>query len=138
MKRAREILNVQERIEPLKSHFINAELFPNAKTKYKCSRCFHENEISITPYQTGYPLSELLNKSLLGLDEMIHQNMVTPSARSSSHLGAYLVNNLPTLYFITTCANCNRDYLVIFGCGEAQPSKWMCVISGVWANDTKR
>lgn len=132
MERAHSIMDLGQKILPAKSTFINAELTPFAKTTYACAKCSTTNNIIITPYQTGYPFGELYKKGLISAEQILVSSMASKSSNWANHFGEFLVENLPTLYYIDACQNCRKRYLLVFGFGESQPGKMMCVISGVW------
>ncbi|SHJ48168.1 hypothetical protein [Aquimarina spongiae] len=132
MKRIEEKIHSIKPVSYGKDKFINKELEPSAKTFYVCRNCKTENEIEIEPYKTGFPFFEIYRNKLIDESIILDSGMASKSIRQSEYLGEYLVLNLPTLYFKTSCKNCNSDHMVVFGCGESQPGKQICKISGVW------
>lgn len=115
-----------------KTLFEGSELKPYAKTSFKCCNCDTHNELKITPYQTGFPFSQLHKNSLLSEKQILTNRVAAISNKTEKHLGDYLVDNLPTLYFGVDCKKCAEKHIVFFGFGEKQPGRWMLKISGVW------
>jgi len=115
-----------------KDTFINNELKPFVSSSFLCSKCSENIKIEIKPYQTGFPFFNIYRNKLLPEKKIIESNLASQSSSWASHFGEYLVYDLPTLYYSETCPKCNETFIIVFGLGESQPSKWICKISGIW------
>jgi hypothetical protein len=113
--------------------FMNEQMNPSAKGTFNCCKCRTENSFSITPYETGFPFSELYKNNFLSEIEITKNRIATKTSNWLGHLGEYTVNDLPTLYFGISCENCKTSHLLVFGCGEKQPDLFICEISGIWS-----
>jgi hypothetical protein len=113
--------------------FINEQMNPSAKGTFNCCECGTENSFIITPYETGFPFSELYKNKFLSEIEITRNGIATKTSNWLAHLGEYTVNDLPTLYFGISCKNCKTSHLLVFGCGEKQPDLLICEISGIWS-----
>ncbi|WP_291937032.1 hypothetical protein [Chryseobacterium sp.] len=112
---------------------MNDEIIPSAVTKFICCDCSHQNTIEIIPYQSGFPILQLYqDEQVLSKNELLKNAMLTETSPGMQHLGALTVNQLPTLYFGTSCKTCYSKYLCIFGYGEKQPGLTVLNISGIW------
>ncbi len=132
MNKIEKNIKLLKEIPPAKSLFINEELKPNVTTSFNCCNCSTINEINITPYQTGYPFFQVYKNNFLSIKNVLSNNIASRSSSWASHLGEYLIDNLPTLYYKKKCDKCGEKFLIIFGLGESQPSKWVCKISNIW------
>lgn len=114
--------------------FHNEETRPEAKTTYHCCRCDHTNVLYITPYGSGFPISDLYEEEGKGTgrEALLEHKLLSPTSRWMQHLGPLTVRDLPTLYFGMDCAICHTPHLCIFGYGEQQPGLEILAISGVW------
>ncbi|MEJ5106958.1 hypothetical protein [Chryseobacterium sp. MYb328] len=116
-----------------KDRFINDEAIPAAITQFACYECSHENLIEISPYQSGFPIMKIYHEDLVASkSELLKMGMVTETSQRMQHYGELTVNDLPTLYFGTTCTSCSTNYICIFSYGEKQPGLEILNISGIW------
>ncbi|WP_312389513.1 hypothetical protein [Chryseobacterium sp.] len=126
-------INILKQVSVAKSNFSNEEISKSAITTFTCCDCGHENTITITPYESGFPIFQIYNEAkVLSKDELLKNKMVTETSKNLLHFGELTVNNLPTLYFGTDCNSCNARYIGIFSYGEKQPGLTMLTISGIW------
>lgn len=126
-------INILKQVSVAKSNFSNEEISKSAITTFTCCDCGHENTITITPYESGFPIFQIYNEAkVLSKDELLKNKMVTETSKNFLHYGELTVNNLPTLYFGTDCNSCNAKYIGIFSYGEKQPGLTMLTISGIW------
>lgn len=113
--------------------FSNEQIYPYAKSNFNCCYCEFNNEIKITPYETGFGFFEIYNnEKVLTKEEIITNKIAKKSSPWATYLGEITVNDLPTLYFGTLCKKCYSNHLVVFCCGEKQPGLVLLEISGVW------
>lgn len=116
-----------------KTTFINDETVPCISTQYTCCHCEKKNVLTITPYESGFPVFKLYHhEEVLSVTTMLEQGMVQTTHHHMLHLGEFTVHNLPTLYGGLTCSQCNTGHIVVFGYGEQQPGLTRLEISGVW------
>ncbi|BAP31563.1 uncharacterized protein CHSO_2526 [Chryseobacterium sp. StRB126] len=116
-----------------KDRFINDETIPAAVAKFTCCECGHENSVEISPYQSGFPIFQIYHEDkVLSKSELLKNQMVTETSQRMQHYGELTVNELPTLYFGTSCISCNTNYICLFSYGEKQPSLEILNISGIW------
>ncbi|MGH1517163.1 hypothetical protein [Chryseobacterium sp. JK1] len=116
-----------------KNSFINDETIPSANTTFTCCNCHHENTIEITPYQSGFPISQVYHEDkVVSESTLLEQKIVNRTSQGMSHFGELTVNNLPTLYFGTDCSSCHSHYFCVFSYGEKQPGLTALTISGIW------
>ncbi|WP_103865493.1 hypothetical protein [Aquimarina sp. I32.4] len=132
MNKIEKNIKLLKEITPTKDEFINEELRPSVKTSFNCCNCSANNEIEITPYQTGFPFFQVYKNNFLSVKSILNNKIASCSSSWASHFGEYLVYDLPTLYFMKKCDTCNEKFLIVFGYGESQPSKWVCKISSIW------
>ncbi len=130
--KATEEIELTKEIFLEKTEFINDELKPNVKISFNCCSCSQGMSIEIIPYQTGFPFQQIYKNKYLSKEVILKNKIASVASRWATHFGEYLVYDLPTLYFIQKCTNCNSKYFIVFGLGESQPSKWVCKISCVW------
>lgn len=136
MQKISSPIRLINKVDITKDTFINEELKPFVSSSFQCCKCSENIKIEIKPYQTGYPFFNIYRNNFLTEGKIIESNLATKSSNWASHFGEYLVYDLPTLYFNETCPNCNENFIVVFGLGESQPSKWVCKISGIWQIET--
>lgn len=104
----------------------------SATTNLQCS-CGNEEQISITPYESGFPLAQLYHyQQFISTSQLLARGMAKETAPFYHHLGAYTVNNLPTFYFKTVCEQCHQKRITVFSFGEQQPGLEVLTISGTW------
>ncbi|UHO40294.1 hypothetical protein H5J24_10080 [Chryseobacterium capnotolerans] len=116
-----------------KERFINDEAIPAAVTQFSCCECGQENTVTISPYQSGFPIFQIYNEDkVLSKSELLKNQMTTETSQRMQYYGELTVNDLPTLYFGTNCTSCNTSYICIFSYGEKQPSLEILNISGIW------
>lgn len=116
-----------------KSIFTNDEINPSAVTKFICCDCSHENTVEIIPYQSGFPVFQVYHEDkILSKNELLQNGMVAQTSQGMLHFGELTINNLPTLYFGTSCKTCPAKYIGIFSYGEKQPGLTVLQISGIW------
>ncbi|MDR6922517.1 MULTISPECIES: hypothetical protein [Chryseobacterium] len=116
-----------------KSIFTNGEINPSAITKFICCDCSHENMVEIIPYQSGFPIFQVYHEDkILSKNELLQNGMAAETSKGMIHFGELTVNNLPTLYFGTSCKTCPAKYIGIFSYGEKQPGLTALQISGIW------
>lgn len=119
-----------------KNTFINDEIGHSVITRFICCECSHENTVEIIPYQSGFPVLQLYHDDkIVSGSELLRNGMVAETLQSMLHFGELTVNNLPTLYFGTSCKTCYSRYICLFGYGEKQPGQTILTISGVWKYD---
>jgi hypothetical protein len=132
MQKVESKIQLISKVDIKKDTFINHELKPFVSSSFQCSGCSENIKIEIKPYQTGFPFFNIYRNQFLTEEKIIESKLASQSSSSASHLGEYLVYDLPTLYYNEVCPNCNETFIVVFGLGESQPSKWVCKISGIW------
>lgn len=116
-----------------KDFFTNNETVPSSVVKFICCDCNHENTVEIIPYQSGFPILQMYHEEpVLSRNELLKNGMVKETVPGMQHFGPLTVNNLPTLYFGTSCRTCYSKYLCVFGYGEKQPGLTILDISGIW------
>ncbi|MCQ9633338.1 hypothetical protein MP477_00050 [Chryseobacterium sp. WG23] len=126
-------INIGKKALIQKDVFTNNETVPSAVVKFICCNCNHENTVEIIPYQSGFPILQLYHdEQILSGNELLKNGMVQETLPGMSHFGPLTVNNLPTLYFGTSCQTCYSKYLCVFGYGEKQPGLTILSISGIW------
>ncbi|CAA7196238.1 hypothetical protein [Chryseobacterium potabilaquae] len=126
-------INITKPAFILQNIFRNDEIGSPTVIKFTCCDCNHENTIEITPYQSGFPILQIYKKdTVLSKNELLKNRMVSETSQGMLHFGEVTVNNLPTLYFGTTCSYCYSKYIGVFGYGETQPGLTSLVISGIW------
>lgn len=104
----------------------------SAVTNLQCS-CGSEEQLSITPYESGFPLAQVYHfQELISTSQLLARGMAKATAPIYQHLGAYTVNNLPTFYFKTVCEYCHQKRITVFSFGEQQPGLEVLTISGTW------
>lgn len=105
----------------------------NVKGNFTCCSCGFVNDFVIVPFVSGYPVGQLYQaNTVLTEEELLEKSMVTRTSTFLSHLGGVTVDDLPTLYFGTTCSSCANKFICLFGCGEKQPGMNILKISGFW------
>lgn len=132
MSKIKNKFQLLKKVNLNKNIFINDELKPFISQSFSCIKCDSEVKMKIIPYQSGYPFFELYRNEYLSKSQIINDKLAQPASKINCHYGEYLVFDLPTLYNHITCTNCYSNYIMIFGLGESQPSKWVCKISGIW------
>ncbi|MGG5207570.1 hypothetical protein ACQWU4_01395 [Chryseobacterium sp. MIQD13] len=126
-------ISIGKQVNVSKNRFINDEIIPSATTKFTCCDCGHENVIEISPYKSGFPISQIYNDDqVLSRNELLKNKMVTETSQRMLHFGDLTVRDLPTLYFGTDCQNCYSKYFCVFSYGEWQPGLTLLNISGIW------
>lgn len=116
-----------------KDRFINDEAIPAAVTQFTCCKCGHENTVEISPYKSGFPIFQIYGEDkVMAKSELLKNQMTSQTSQRMQHYGELTVNDLPTLYFGTSCTSCNANYICIFSYGEKQPSLEILNISGIW------
>ncbi|MCS3532490.1 hypothetical protein [Chryseobacterium sp. JUb7] len=116
-----------------KNNFSNDEIIPSAVVKFTCCDCGHENVVEIKPYETGFPVFQLFHEDkVLSKNELLENRLVSETPKNMIHFGELTVNNLPTLYFGTSCISCHSKYICVFSYGEKQPGLTLLTISGIW------
>jgi len=116
-----------------KDLFINEEIGRSAEVRFTCCQCGNRNVIVLTPYESGFPVLQLYeHEDVLSGNDLLKNGMAEETAQDRLFLGKITVNNLPALYFGTSCTACSSAYIVVFGYGEKQPGLEMLKISGIW------
>ncbi len=104
----------------------------SAKAKIQCT-CGCEVPLTITPYESGFPLAQLYHfQQLISVSQLVKRGMAKETAPFYGHFGDYTVNDLPTFYFKSTCSNCMQQLITVFSFGEQQPGLEVLTISGTW------
>ncbi|ROI05781.1 hypothetical protein EGI16_05210 [Chryseobacterium sp. G0240] len=128
-----EKINIGKKALISQTDFTNEETVPSAKTSFICCQCNHENTIEIVPYQSGFPIFQLYHgDQVITKNDLLKNGAVTQTSATMQHFGELTVNNLPTLYFGTSCKTCTSKYICVFGYGEKQPGLTILTISGIW------
>ncbi len=132
MNKINKTFKINQSTNLQKDDFIISSHEKSISSNFQCPNCSKLNPIEIIPYQTGFPISEIISKEYVEIEMMLEKRILTNSSKLSKHLGKYLVENLPTLYFQTKCKSCESIFLVVFGIGETSQGYWKCKIAGVW------
>jgi hypothetical protein len=132
MKKIENKIELLKKICLSKSQFENEELKTKITTHFACDTCSKHINVDIVPYCTGYSFTSIYKNNYLTPYEILNSNMAKTALTYVTHLGEYLVSNLPTLYLSISCPKCNEKFILVFGYGEKQPNRWICKISGVW------
>src|SRR3982750_1347014 len=113
---------IEKQVSVVKNKFSNAEITNSAEVKFKCCNCEHENIVTITPYESGFPIFQLYNnEEVFAKNELLKNKIVSETSINLLHFGELTVNDLPTLYFGTDCSSCHSKYICVFSYGEKQP-----------------
>lgn len=116
-----------------RSFFSNEEIIPSAVTSFTCCACSHENPVTITPYESGFPIFQIYDEDrVLSKNELLKNKLTAETSGRMMHFGELTVNDLPTLYFGTQCSSCHSKYFCVFSYGEKQPGLTVLNISGIW------
>jgi len=126
-------INIGTQADVLKTVFRNEEADPHAAVTYTCNHCRQRNTLEITPYESGFPVLQLYDeRKVISGEELLKTGAIAKTSDSRQHFGALTVNDLPTLYFGTSCRFCQSKYLCLFSYGEKQPGLNILTVSGIW------
>ena len=123
---------IVDKILLAKTNYEGPEMYPFVDFEYYCKTCEKKNEVHLEPFKSGKILSELYEQHLISKKELIKNGVAKKSMAFQSHLGELILFNMPALYKFIQCENCNQQHLMVFGCGEVQPSRMLFQVSGIW------
>lgn len=120
---------VGERVDVEKDDFDGDEFSMCMESSFLCSKCQIASPISIRPYAAD---------GFVSLNEGYEKLGLTPSIIAQHGMakcdanGMYSVIGLHPITKILCCTTCGHSHIIVAGCGEFQPSRFRCRISGVW------
>ncbi|MEM8535373.1 MAG: hypothetical protein AAGF95_31350 [Chloroflexota bacterium] len=123
---------IVERIPLPKYEYTEAEMFPDIRFSFSCKGCGTPVDVVLKPFQAGQPLDYLLEKGFVSEEMVINHNVAKPAMRSQKHLGTFVLFNMSAVSFILACDACPAKYWFVSGCGEVQPGRVLCHLSGIW------
>ena len=127
-----EKIKLLDKVELQKSEFFLQEANQRIETSFSCIKCLKENQFQIIPFRTGFSFSSLYENKHLSEYVITKKEIADRASKLYDHLGKYLVDSLPTLYYVHSCTECKEKYLTVFSFGEKGMDKWKCTISGIW------
>ncbi len=120
-----------------KSEYEGTEMFPKIEFNFYCNHCHNLIYVEIEPFKTGIALTNLYaQNSFIEKSELLRNGVAKLAKSWQSHLGDLVLFNIPALYLGLRCMTCKKKYLLVFGCGEVQPGRMLCQISGIWEINT--